>query len=47
MILNQTDRSLANLRWITCRMISHNGSHFSQFGASGKPGAVQSGDVEH
>jgi hypothetical protein len=22
-------------------MISHNGSHFSQFGASGKPGAVQ------
>ena len=37
---NQPDSPFANLRRITCRMSSHNGSSFSQDGASGKAGAV-------
>ena len=42
MLENQPDSPVANLRRITCRMSSHNSSPFSQDGASGKAGAVQS-----
>lgn len=43
LIQNQPDRRLANLRRISRRVSSHNGSHLSQLGASRKAGAVHQG----
>ena len=43
MLEDRTDCRFPNLRWITCRMSSHDSSSFSQDGASGKAGAFQAG----